>query len=68
MVLTFYLVNWGLDILETNPIFLKIKLLSIHIQMNTLYNNNNERKIRRCDSNIHKAVRIPVNIYQTNKK
>ena len=40
------------------------KLLSCQIQINTLFNNNYERKRRRCDKNIHKAILIPVNIYQ----
>ena len=32
--------------------------------MNTLFYNNNELKRRRCDRNIHKAMQIPVDIYQ----
>ena len=35
--------------------------------MNLLFINNNERKRRRCDKNIHKAIQIPVDIYQINK-
>ena len=46
----------------------KIKVLSIQIQMNTLFHNNDERKRRVCDRNIHKAMKIPVKICQTNKK
>ena len=32
-----------------------------------MFKNNDERKIRRCDINIHKAMWIPINVYQTNK-
>ena len=50
------------------PHFLKkIKLLSIQIKINTLFKNINEQKRRRCDKDIHKAMQIPVNIYQRNK-
>ena len=42
----------------------KIKLLSSQIQINTLFKNNDEIRIRRCDTNIHKAIQIPVNIDQ----
>ena len=35
--------------------------------MNTLFKTNNERKIRICDKSIHMAMRIPVDIHQTNK-
>ena len=50
------------------PHFLKIKLLSGQIKMNTLFKNTNERKIRRCDKNIHKAMKICVEIYQRIKQ
>ena len=30
--------------------------------MNTSFKNNGQRKRRRCDRNIHKAMQIPVNI------
>ena len=36
--------------------------------MNILFKNNNERKIRRCDINIHKDMQITVNLYQKNRK
>ena len=42
--------------------------LSCQIQMNTLFNNNDGRKRRKYDINIHKAMIIPDNIYQTNEK
>ena len=45
----------------------KIELISSQIQMNTLYKNNDEIKRRRFDKSIHKAMRIPVYIHQTNK-
>ena len=45
----------------------KEKLLSSQIQTNTLFKNNKEIKTRIFDRNIHKAIQIPVNIYQTNK-
>ena len=44
-----------------------IKLLSSQIQINMLFKANDEIKIRRCDKSIHKDVRIPVGIHQTNK-
>ena len=44
----------------------KIKLLSSQIKMNTLFQNNNENKRRRCNKNIHHAVNIPVGIYEKN--
>ena len=46
----------------------KTKLLSSQIQINMLVKNNDERKRRRCDRNIHKHMGIPVGIYQTNEK
>ena len=46
----------------------KIKLISIQIQTNTLFKANDERKRRRYDKITHKAMRIPVDINQTNKK
>ena len=46
----------------------KGKLLSLQMQMNKLFNNNDERKIIRCYRNIHKSMKIPYGIYQTNKK
>ena len=45
----------------------KIKSLSSQIQMNTLFENNDERKRSICDRNIHKAMQIPVNIIKKNK-
>ena len=46
-----------------------IKLLSGTIkEMNTLFNNIKERKIRRRDKNIHKAMQITVDIYQRTEK
>ena len=36
--------------------------------MNIMFKNNYERKIRRCDRNIKKAMQIPANIFQTNIK
>ena len=35
--------------------------------MNTLFKNKGKIKRRRHDINIHKAMQIPVNIYQSNK-
>ena len=36
--------------------------------MNTLFKTNDERKGRTCNKSIHKAMIIPVDIHQTNKK
>ena len=36
--------------------------------MNMLFKNNGKRIRRGCDRNIHKAMQIPVGIYQENKK
>ena len=36
--------------------------------MNALFKTNDERKRRRYDNSIHKAMIIPVDINQTNKK
>ena len=36
--------------------------------MNTLFENMNERKRRRYDNYIHKAMKINVDIYQGTKK
>ena len=36
--------------------------------MNILFSNNDEIKLSICDRNIHKAMRSPEDIYQTNKK
>ena len=36
--------------------------------MNTLFQNNHGRKRSKHYKNIHKAMIIPVDIYQTNKK
>ena len=36
--------------------------------MNMLFNTNDERKRSGCGKIIHKAVRIPVDIHQTNHK
>ena len=33
-----------------------------------LFNTKNERKIRRCDKSIHKAMIVTVDVHQTNKK
>ena len=46
----------------------KRKLLSCKIQVNTLFKNNDRRKIRKYDRKIHKAIITTVNIYQMNKK
>ena len=46
----------------------KKQLLSSQIQMNMLFKTKDEIKIRRCDRNIHKAMIIPVDIHETNKK
>ena len=46
----------------------KINLLSCQIQMNKLFKNNDRRKRDKYDRNIHKAMIIPVHIYQMNKK
>ena len=32
-----------------------------------LFKTKDVRKRRRCDINVHKAIRIPVDIHQTNK-
>ena len=45
----------------------KIELISSRIQMNTLFKNNDEIKRSGCDKSIHKAMRITVDIHQTNK-
>ena len=36
--------------------------------MNTLFKTNDERTRSRCDRNIHKVVRITVDVHQTNIK
>ena len=36
--------------------------------MNMLFKTKDEIKRRRFDRNIHKAMRIPVDIHETNKK
>ena len=41
--------------------------ISIQIQMNMLFQTKDERKIRISDSNIHKAMGIPVDIHETNE-
>ena len=41
----------------------KRKVLSCQIQMNTFVNNTDGRKRSKCDRNIHKGIRIPVDIY-----
>ena len=51
------------------PHFLEIiKLIPSRSQINTLFDTNYERKRRICDRIIHKAMRITVDIHQTNKK
>ena len=45
----------------------KRKLISCQIQAIALFQDNNGRKRIIYDRNIHKGMRIPVNIYQTNK-
>ena len=45
----------------------RIKLISSQIEMNTLFKNDGERKRRKCDIIINKAMRIPVDIHQTNE-
>ena len=44
------------------------KLLSIQIEINTLFKNINRRKRRICDKNIHTDMKIPAEIYQRNEK
>ena len=44
-----------------------IKLVSSQININSLFNTNYERKIRKCDKRIHKDMIITVEINQTNK-
>ena len=52
-----------------NYVFLaKRKLVSYKIQMNALFKNSYGIKIRKYDRNIHKAMKITVDIQQTNKK
>ena len=34
--------------------------------MNILFKTEYERKIRICDRNTHKAMRIPVDVHETN--
>ena len=46
----------------------KIKLFSCQIQMNRLFNNYYGRKRGRFYRNIHKSVRIPVDVYQTDER
>ena len=46
----------------------KGKLLQCQIQMNSLFKNNGKIIRRRRDRNIHKAMQVPVDINQTNKK
>ena len=46
----------------------RIKLVSGQIKINMLFKTNDEIKISRCDQSIHKAMIIPVDIHQTNKK
>ena len=36
--------------------------------MNILFKSNDVRKIKRCDRKIHKAMIIPVDIHERNKK
>ena len=36
--------------------------------MNKLFKNNDGRKRMKCDENIHKNMRISVDVYQTDKK
>ena len=43
-------------------------LISSRIQMNKLFKNNDKIKISICDKSIHKAIRITVDIHQTNKR
>ena len=45
----------------------KKRFVSCQIQVSTLFKNNYGRKRSRCDRNIQQAVKIPVNISQTNK-
>ena len=45
----------------------KVKLLSCRIQMNTLFKDNYGRKRRKYDRNIYNVMKIPVNVFQTNK-
>ena len=43
------------------------KLTSSRIKMNMLFKTKDEIKRRICDGNIHKAMRIPVDIHERNK-
>ena len=45
-----------------------MKSISSQIQINTLFKTNYEIKRRRCDRSIQKAMRIPADIHQANKK
>ena len=63
-----YSVNDGLRILMMNHIFPIKNLISSRIEMNMLFKTLDERKRRRCDRNIHKAMIIPVYINEGNKK
>ena len=46
----------------------RIESISSEIKMNTVFRTIDERKRRRCDKIINKAIKIPVYIRQTNKK
>ena len=46
----------------------RIKLVSSKIEMNSLFKTNYERKRSICDKSINKAMRIPVDSHQTNKR
>ena len=45
-----------------------IKLISSPIEMNTLFKTGYEKKRRKWDKSIHKAIIITIDIHQTNKK
>ena len=44
----------------------KIKLISSLIQINALFKNDDKIKVRGCNKIIHRDMRIPVDINQTN--
>ena len=50
-----------------NHISPKNQKISSQIKMNKLFKTTDEIKVRICDKSIHKAMRIPVEIHQTNK-
>ena len=63
-----YAVKYGLRILMMNHIFPIKKVISSQIKMNILFKTKDVRKRKLCDRKIHKAMRIPIDIHETNKK